>query len=95
MVIHLKRKKNHVKERNKFLKKMFTNVKDEAHGNNQQPKMPLKKLNVCLLVFEMKIKAQCQLQTRMKKKVERKHEERKKTTNRTSQNPKPPPQTLN
>jgi hypothetical protein len=32
LVIQLKRIENHVKKTNKYLKKMYTNVKDEAHG---------------------------------------------------------------
>jgi hypothetical protein len=37
-VIQLKGKKKSCEKRNKYLKKMYTNVKDEAHGNNRQPK---------------------------------------------------------
>ncbi len=50
MVMQLKRKKYEEKERYLLLKKMYTNVKNEAHQNDPQLKMPCKKTNAYLFV---------------------------------------------
>lgn len=51
MVIQLKGKKKSCEKNNKYLKKMYTNVKDEAHGNNRQLKNVTKKTQCVFVGF--------------------------------------------
>ncbi len=52
-----KKKKSCGKKKQIFEENVYQCERWSPWRNNPQPKMPLKKLNVCLLVFELKIKS--------------------------------------